>query len=212
MRLRITFAKYGALRYCGHLDLNRTWERTIRRAKLPLIYSQAFHPQPKIHLAAALPLGFIGRHEVMDIWLEDSTPIPEIKNRLQTSAPPGLELLQVVQVDEHLPLLQTQVVAAAYNVTLLDPLPVSEISSRLAAVMGAGLLLRERRGRTYDLRPMIESLDILPLEKDGLVRLSMRLSAQPGATGRPEEVLAEMGIAIEDTRIERTNLFFQDSS
>jgi len=212
MRLRITFAKYGALRYCGHLDLNRTWERTIRRAGLPLVYSQAFHPQPKIHLAAALPLGFIGRREVMDVWLEDSTPIPEIKNRLQASAPPGLELLQVVQVDEHLPLLQTQVVAAAYDVTLLNPLPVAEIGSRLAAVMGAGSLLRERRGRTYDLRPMIESLDMLPLEKDGLVRLSMRLSARPGATGRPEEVLAEMGIAIEDTRIERTHLLFQDSN
>ncbi len=57
-RLRLTFAKTAAMRYTGHLDLHTTWERTLRRARLPLAYSQGFHPQPKIQLASALPLGF----------------------------------------------------------------------------------------------------------------------------------------------------------
>ena len=51
MRVRITFAKQGALRYIGNLDLHKIWERSIRRAKLPLAYSQGYHPQPKINLA-----------------------------------------------------------------------------------------------------------------------------------------------------------------
>ena len=52
MRLRITFAKQNALRYTGHLDLHRIWERAARRAELPLAYSQGFHQQPKISLAS----------------------------------------------------------------------------------------------------------------------------------------------------------------
>ena len=48
MRIRITFAKTGALRYIGHLDLHRMWERVARRAGLSLAYTQGFHPQPKI--------------------------------------------------------------------------------------------------------------------------------------------------------------------
>ena len=52
MRIRITFAKQGALRYTGHLDLHHIWERTARRLELPLAYSQGFHPQPKISLAS----------------------------------------------------------------------------------------------------------------------------------------------------------------
>ena len=64
MRIRITFVKQGALRYTGHLDLHKLWERAARRAELPLAYSQGFHPQPKMNMAAALPLGFSSRCEV----------------------------------------------------------------------------------------------------------------------------------------------------
>jgi radical SAM-linked protein len=67
MRLRITFAKQGALRYTGQIDLHRIWERSARRADLPLAYSHGYHPQPKIQLAAALPLGFSSRCEVVDL-------------------------------------------------------------------------------------------------------------------------------------------------
>ena len=71
MRLRLTFTKSGGLRYIGHLDLQTLWERTVRRAGLPLAYTQGFHPGPKIQIAAALPLGFIGRAEIVDLWLDE---------------------------------------------------------------------------------------------------------------------------------------------
>ena len=58
MRLRLTFSKTGSLRYTGHLDLHTIWERTIRRAGLPLAYTQGFHPGPKIQIASALAAGF----------------------------------------------------------------------------------------------------------------------------------------------------------
>ncbi len=221
MRLRITFSKTGALRYTGHLDLHKIWERTARRAGLPLAYSQGFHPLPKIQLAAALPLGFSARAELVDIWVDDivgagfipaqgdhkGRPYDEIASRLQNAAPPGLGILKVEEVDERAPALQTQVVSAEYEVTLLEPGDGSGLTRRLSAVMEAKSLPRERRGKAYNLRPLIE--DLCPLSRYPAQLLFMRLAAREGATGRPEEVLDSLGIALENTRIERTRLILK---
>ena len=211
IRLRITFSKTGALRYTGHLDLHKIWERTVRRAGLPLVYSQGFHPQPKMQLASALPLGFLGRAEVMDIWLDLPTEDqPSLfKNLLQQAAPPGLTILEVEEVDSRLPALQTQIEAADYEVVLLDPADRPSLDQRLSALLAADRLERERRGKTYDLRPLVQSLSLLPEDGSGATRIRMRLSACEGATGRPEEVLETLGIPPEGTRIERTRLILK---
>ena len=109
MRLRITFAKLNALRYTGHLDLHHNWERAARRAELPLAYSQGFHPQPKISLASALPLGFSSICEVLDMRLTEDLPLEGLKERIQAAVPSGLQILKVESVDEKLPALQTLV-------------------------------------------------------------------------------------------------------
>jgi len=208
MRLRITFSKSGALRYIGHLDLHSLWERTIRRAGLPLSYTQGFHPGPKIQLASALPLGFIGRAEILDMWIsEPPAPLERpYKDMLQPAAPPGLVISSVEVVDEHSPALQTRVVSAEYEVTLLDPGARPGLGKAISALLEAASLPRERRGKTYNLRPLIESLALLPPDGSGALRLHMCLAARAGATGRPEEVLAVLGIPFETTRIERTRL------
>jgi uncharacterized protein (DUF2344 family) len=188
MRLRITFSKSGGLRYTGHLDLQTTWERTVRRAGLPLAYTHGFHPGPRIQIASALPLGFIGCAEIVDIWLQDPVPahVPAVGaglvpaqilarvpaqgdhegrpyvDALQSAAPPGLKILSVEMVDEAGPALQTQVASAEYEVTILDPLDETKLAQRLAAALAAESLPRERRGKIYDLRPLMEELAILP--------------------------------------------------
>jgi radical SAM-linked protein len=226
MRLRITFSKTGALRYTGHLDLQTIWERTVRRAGLPLAYTQGFHPGPRIQIASALPLGFAGRAEIVDIWLQDNVgaglsalkgyipaqggdePRP-YADALQPAAPPGLTIVSVEQVDEHGPALQMQVASAEYEVTLLDPVDGADLAKRLAAALEAVSLPRERRGKQYDLRPLIELLERLPADDSGKLRLRMALAAREGATGRPEEVLDVLGIPFEIVRIERTHLILK---
>src|SRR5512133_2145399 len=118
MRARITFSKQGALRYTGHLDLHRLWERAMRRADLPLSYSQGFHPQPKISLASALPLGFSSRGEMLDVRFNEEIPTDEVASRLKDNLPPDIQITLVEIVDEREPALQTQVLSAAYNVQL----------------------------------------------------------------------------------------------
>ena len=218
MRLRITFSKTGALRYTGHLDLQKIWERTARRAGLPLAYSQGFHPLPKIQLAAALPLGFSGRAELVDIWIDDTVgagfippqgdhegrPNKEIAKLLHDAAPPGLGIIKVEEVDARASALQTQVTSAEYEVALLEPDDGSRLTRRLSTVMEAESLPRQRRGKAYDLRPLIEDLRLLP--RSPVPLLLICLAAREGATGRPEEVLDTLGIAFENTRIERLRL------
>jgi radical SAM-linked protein len=210
MRIRITFAKQGALRYTGHLDLHKLWERTARRAELPLAYSQGFHPQPKMNIAAALPLGFSSRCEVMDMRLQDEIPLEGLCEKLQNTLPTGIRVLNVERVDDREPALQTQVDSAEYEVTLKEPFDRSELERRVASVLEAISLPRERRGKSYDLRPLIEGL-FLSSTPSPLPVISMRLKAQEGATGRPEEVLDALGIPFEETRIERTKLIFKHS-
>ena len=208
MRLRINFSKYGALRYTGHLDLHTLWERTVRRAGLPLSYTQGFHPGPRIQLASALPLGFIGRAEIVDLWINeiDEVPLPPFKEILQPAAPRGLGINSVEVVDGHCPALQTRVISAEYEITLLEMADLPELEQGISVLLGRSSIPRERRGKPYDLRPLIESLELMHSRAGDVVRLKMRLSAREGATGRPEEVLAVLGIPFETTRIERTQL------
>jgi len=204
MRIRITFVKQGALRYTGHLDLHKLWERAARRAELPLAYSQGFHPQPKMNMAAALPLGFSSRCEVLDMKLEHDISLSDLPTRLNGTLPSGLQVIGVEQVEERAPALQTQVASAEYEVSLTECVDRSELEQRVESVIQSKAIPRERRGKMYDLRPLIEELRLLP---DG--QIFMRLAAREGATGRPEEVLDVLDIAFEGTRVERTRLIFQ---
>jgi radical SAM-linked protein len=203
MRVRLTFTKQGALRYTGHLDLHKIIERSIRRARLPLAYSQGYHPQPKINLAAALPLGFSSRAELMDIWLDGD--VEDIASNLQANVPPGLTILDAKPVDVRAPSLQSQVMGAEYEVKITKTGSASGLNEKVASVLESESIPRVRRKKAYDLRPLIEELTLSVNNQ-----LFMRLSARAGATGRPEEVLTVMGIPVEDVRIERTKLLFKE--
>lgn len=210
MRIRITFAKLGALRYTGNLDLHKMWERTARRADLALAYSQGFHPQPKLQLAAALPLGFSSRCELIDIRIEGRVELESLPERLQNAVPIGLKILKVEEIDESSPPLQTQVIAGEYEVTIYDEIEEAKLTQSLETVTGAESLLRERRGKPYDLRPLIEELRRIEPDEEGHPRLFMRLTSLPSATGRPEEVLDALGIQYEGTRVERAKFIFKE--
>ena len=204
MRIRITFSKQGPLRYTGHLDLHKLWERAARRATLPLAYSQGFHPQPKMNIAAALPLGFSSRCEVLDMRLEKDISLEGLAQRLNDTMPDGIRVTHIEEVDERAPALQSQVVSAEYEATLKEAGYGSNIKRTIGTVMESESIIRTRRNKEYDLRPLIEELTLTSENT-----LFMKLTSKEGATGRPEEVLDELGIPFEETRVERIRLNFQ---
>ncbi len=204
MRVRIRFSKAGPMQYVGHLDLHRAWERTFRRSGLPLEYSQGFHPQPHITLACALPVGFTSDCELMDAWLTGDLTLAEIEIALRKVLPPGLEIRQLEAIDPHAPSLQTMVTSATYQITFLDD--VADLDARLQRIMSAEHLPRVRRDKPYDLRPLVEKANLLPRNESMNLRLHVQMAAREAATGRPEELLSELGIKFEDTLIHREKL------
>jgi radical SAM-linked protein len=144
------------LTYTSHLDLARAWERALRRARLPLAYSGGFNPRPKLQLAAALPLGHTGGAELLDVWLEEPLPVENFARALAPVLPDGLLVSQIRQVVLKEPSLPAQVVAAEYRVTVEGwGEPAEAVQARIEQVMAATELAHERRGRQYDLRPLI---------------------------------------------------------
>jgi radical SAM-linked protein len=204
MRLRITFAKFWPMQYVGHLDLHHSWERAFRRSSLPLEYSQGFHPQPHLNLACALPLGFTSDCEILDAWVEDVLPLPDIHQKLSHTLPPGLSILSINQVDDHAPSLQTQVLSAIYIISFLDDVP--DLPDRLERVLSSEHLPRIRRGKQYDLRPLIENTALVNVAIGEKPKMVVQMAAREAATGRPEELLAEMEINFKDTLIHRQKL------
>jgi radical SAM-linked protein len=140
----------------------------------------------------------------MDMKLERDILLDDLPTRLNGTLPSGLQVVGVEQVDERAPALQTQVASAEYEVTLTEAVDGSDLECIIDSVIESKAIPRERRGKMYDLRALIEELRLLSDDK-----IFMRLAAREGATGRPEEVLDVLGIAFEGTRIERTRLIFQ---
>jgi radical SAM-linked protein len=209
MRVRLTFSKNGAMRYVGHLDLFRSWERTFRRSGLPIAYSQGFHPQPRMNLACALPLGFTSQCELLDAWLEQELPPQHIQESLSQAVPPGLLVKEIERIDLSAPSLQSQVVSAVYTITLLDSVP--DIAARLSRVTSAEQLPRLRRNKPYDLRPLMENLSLDLNKESGKQILQVQLAAREAATGRPEELLDELGIEFSSTHVHREKLVLRSS-
>jgi radical SAM-linked protein len=202
-RIRIHYFKGEALQYIGNLDLHKVWERTFRRAGVPLAYSQGFHPQPRMHQACPLPLGFTSQVELLDFWCQSDESLTDLQAKLEKSVQPGIEIQTLTNVPLKSPPLQTIVESAVYNVTLPEDCDLTLIQEKVSQLNAAESCLRERRGKQYDLRPLIKELTFSAAQP---ATINMRLMTMPGATGRPEEVLEELGISPFVVDVVRTDL------
>lgn len=202
-RIRVQYTKGPSLRFTGHLDLQHIWERLLRRTKLPVRYSQGYHPRARLNLASALPLGFTSEAELLDFWMNDPLPQDEIKERLSTAAPPGLEILSVSTVDLREDAIQTRITASEYEIHFFDPQDREALEEKVSTLMDAKSIIRTRRKKTYDLRPLILALEVREMEAEEM-GLWMNLNAEPASTGRPDEVLDALGYGNTDYWVNRT--------
>jgi len=92
-RLRFRFGRGEELKYISHLDLMRLWSRALRRAGLPVAYSEGFSPHPKISLAAPLPIGVTSEAELMDITLWKPVSPHFAMKSLVPRLPRGIDLV-----------------------------------------------------------------------------------------------------------------------
>ncbi|MBN2390815.1 MAG: DUF2344 domain-containing protein [Anaerolineae bacterium] len=209
LRYRITFATRRTLAYVSVLELGKIWERSLRRARMPLKYSQGYNPRPRLHFAAPLPVGCGSEADLMDVWLETPVNPETMLAALTDTVPSDLSVVDVHVVPEDDAALSEQLIAAEYRVWLRDA-PQEVVESAVTGFLESTSLSlpkrgRKYRGKTYDLRPLVEALRLedAPAPWTGLW---MRLYARPGATGRPDEVLKAFYLADTPRRCTRTRL------
>lgn len=207
-RVRISFSKTEAMRFTGHLDLILTWERTFRRAALPLSYSEGFNPRPIMNLAVPLPLGFISSAEIGDFWLSDNFTPDQIRNSLDKSLPPGLIVHDVQDIPQlHGGKLPSLVERSDYMITLPNDYP--DLQEKIDLLLQSSQCIRTRKRKEYDLRPLIHNITLVPPDDGSSPSLKVSLLILPSGTGRPDEVLSALDIPPHETIICRTAIILK---
>lgn len=206
--LRFRFAKGTEIRFISHLDLARTVERAVRRAGLPIAFSQGFHPFPRIVFATALAVGWTSSGEYMDLqFTEDLTP-REVLRRLNEVLPPGLEIREGAALAPDAPGLAAIVNAALYSLTPKQP-DQEALRGRAAELLNASELMitksTKRGPRPRDMRPLLYELSVEEAAPD----VTLRLLCACGSSGnlRPDQLLPLLNLSIEDTHVHREELY-----
>ena len=122
-RIRFAFQKVGLLRFLSHLELQRVFVRAMKRARIPLAYSQGYHSKPKLAFALALPVGVEGVNELADVGLAEPLAPEEFRGWVNGELPPELQVLKAWEVPLSAPSLTSQVEGAVYQIWLPDPRP-----------------------------------------------------------------------------------------
>jgi radical SAM-linked protein len=207
--LRLKFFRGEEIKYISHLSLMRLWERALRRAEVPLAYSEGFSPHPKLSLAAPLPIGVTSEAELMDIILNKPfSPYSLICNMAQ-QLPHGIDIIEVQQLPLGTPSLQSQLRYAEYRVEIKAEKSFEEMQSAIVKILRTESLpwqhMRDTGMRHYDLRALIEHLWVVGWH-GSIFTLGMRLRCGGKGSGRPEQVTLALGMTDYPYSIHRTRL------
>ena len=207
IRIRVRYSKAGNLRFIGHLDTQRVFERALRRAGLPIRYTQGFSKHMRLNLASALPLGFISSAEMLDFWLDEPLATEEIREKLQEALPADIQIIELDQVNNSLPSLQGSLLASDYKITLPEENSCEEFLQKLEQLLAQPEIPIIRRKKTVDYKPLILEYS---LEGDAQTRciLQLKLSSTPNGNARPDDILKLLDVDPADCVIERVGLYF----
>lgn len=202
IRVRITYEKGERIKFISHQDEFRLWERTLRRADLPLLYKQGYNPQPHIQFASPLGVGITGANEWVDITFSPRLPLDEIVARMQAKLPSGVAIRTIQEVPVKSEALQNHLIGADYSILIYaEPgeLDESLLVERIDAFLAKTEIWRERerKGRkyAYNLRPLVFELRYEGYDPEVEHHcIFLRVQQRPGATGRPDEVVDALGL------------------
>ncbi|MEU7525576.1 TIGR03936 family radical SAM-associated protein [Saccharothrix sp. NPDC042600] len=164
-KLRLRYAKRGRLRFTSHRDIARTFERALRRAGVPMAYSQGFSPHPKVSWVGAAPTGVASEAEYVEVSVVEVVDPAALRDALDAVLPPGLDVLEVVQAAGGS--LPERIEASAWRVELPGVSP-GALAAAVEAFLAAGSVEVERLtkdGRkVIDVRPAVVSAEAVAAE------------------------------------------------
>ncbi|MBM7583073.1 radical SAM-linked protein [Caldicoprobacter guelmensis] len=171
MRMVVKYAKRDRVKYISHLDLMRTLHRALRRAGIPVAFSQGYNPQPKVAFGPPLPVGMTSEGEYMDIVLDLEMNPKEFCHRMNSVLPQGITVLDAVAIDKSFPSLMSVIERALYHISIKTP--VQSIEEALKDFLSQPVINITKSGkkgeRTVNIRPMIHRLETVSQGKEVVV-------------------------------------------
>lgn len=165
MKIRVKFKKHGAIRFIGHLDVMRFFQKCIRRAGLDIAYSGGFSPHQIMSFASPLGVGLESNGEYMDIELNTVTSSLDMVKRMNEASVEGIEIVSIKELPEGAGNAMASVAAASYTIRFRSGKePVTNIAEKIHDFMSQKniIITKETKKNTLevDLRPGIYDFHI----------------------------------------------------
>lgn len=168
-RVRVKYKKGEELKFIGHLDLVRLWERAIRRTDIPIAYTEGFNVRQKLSFGPPLSLGLTSDCEFIDLHLERWTNPEVVAKALCKTLPKGIDVNEVRNIFSGLPSISEAIKSALYQAGVDDEKAALE---DIEKVLLSKEILVKRKEKIKNIRPMIKELAV----KDGTVSILVECS------------------------------------
>ena len=208
---RVKYRRGNEVMFLSHLDMLRMFERAMRRAEIPLVYTAGFNPRPKISYSPPLATGFTSDAEYFDVHYE-SPDYFDIATHLSAELPQGVEILKVKSLFSKSKSLSALINRSGYSIRF-DDITQNDLETRISTILGREEIIVERvrngkKGKKQvNIRPFIAEM----ITKDGGVDL--QLNMDNGHSARIDEILYLLfeGKArqVKSARVNRTGLWIQ---
>ncbi len=213
--VRIWYKKSDLVIYTSHLDMNRCFTRSVRMANIPLWYTEGFNPHPYMTFLLPLPLGTAGLREPIDIRIEGDISNDEIKSRLNSVLPEGLEIVDAIEPVHKV----NEIVSSKYeiNVEFLNEGEAEGFAAGAESVIDGGELLAEKKTKkgmkTINLCEMVNSFSA---ESEGnkvkiIAVLATGQALNLNANLLMDSLLKEFGAEPEKLSIIRTEIYIENN-
>lgn len=214
MKIRIKFSKCGNVKYVGHLDTMRLFQRAIKVAGLPVAYSQGFSPHSLVYFALPLAVGMQSEGEYMEIVMHDYISADEVKEKLERVMVKGIALLDVFEVEEKTPSLMSMVQGADYTLKLKvieqSTLTASILEDKVRTSSELIVLKKGKKGiAPVDIKPLI--LESQFSDNEGSININLKVFAGSSRNLNPDLfVKALVGESPYELEVVRKELYTEE--
>ena len=166
--IRARFTRGDNVKFISHLDLMKVFERSLRRAGLPIAYSQGFNPHPQMVFGLPLSVGVTSETEYADFELSEHMDPKEFINRMNNQLPAGIEIREAVEKSSK-DNIMALVSGAVYQISVFlnESCELDEIADKLRNFLKNDVIIIKKEGKggikDVNIRPMIHKLEVYPL-------------------------------------------------
>ena len=210
MKIRIKFAKYGTMKFIGHLDMMRFFQKAIRRAEIDIKYSEGFSPHQIMSFAAPLGVGIESYGEYMDIEVRSMTSAEDMKRALNQVMVEGVEVLSVTILPEQVKNAMASVAAASYSLKMKEgSFPIDDLEKKIQSFYNQDSIpyTKETKKSTLEL-DLKQGIYELGADTNGAIH--MLLNASSSGSIKPAMILEKFcefaGVEIPATAYQVTRL------